>query len=52
LTSSERVLGSERRKNPYPERLAETAVRDTRRKTRREFSEEEKIRVVLERLAG
>jgi hypothetical protein len=31
---------------------AETAVRDTRRKTRREFSEEEKIRVVLERLAG
>ena len=31
---------------------AEAAVRDTRRKTRRKFSAEEKIRIVLEGLRG
>jgi transposase len=47
--------GSRLRKEeePIPRKdSAEKAVRDIRRKTRREFSEEEKIRIVLERLAG
>jgi ribosomal protein L31E len=38
---------------PMPQKhSAEKAVRDIRRKTRREFSEEEKIRIVLEKLVG
>jgi hypothetical protein len=50
---SERVPGSERRRNPKSRREpAEKVVRDIRRKTRRRFSAEEKIRIVIEGLRG
>ncbi len=51
--NEERVLDSERMVGPMPQKdSAEKAVRDIRRKTRRKFSAEEKIRIVLEGLRG
>ncbi len=41
-----------RQKQPYQKDSAEKAVKDIRRKTRRRFSAEEKIRIVLEGLRG
>ena len=41
-----------RQKAPYQKDTAEKAVKDIRRKTRRRFSAEEKIRIVLEGLRG
>lgn len=39
-------------KNDHPERSVEKTVRDIRRATRRNYSAEEKIRIVLEGLRG
>ena len=39
-------------KTPYAKGSAEKTVRDIRRRTRRKFSAEEKIRIVLEGLRG
>lgn len=39
-------------KNDHPERSVEKTVRDIRRATRRNYSDEEKIRIVLEGLRG
>ncbi len=39
-------------KRPVPRETAERHVKDIRRKTRRKFSSEEKIRIVLEGLRG
>ena len=39
-------------KTPYVKDSAEKTVRDIRRRTRRKFSAEEKIRIVLEGLCG
>ena len=39
-------------KRPEPRETAERHVKDIRRKTRRKFSSEEKIRIVLEGLRG
>jgi len=41
-----------RQKEPYHKDTAEKVVKDIRRKTRRRFSAEEKIRIVLEGLRG
>jgi transposase len=41
-----------RQKSMTPKEPAEKAVRDIRRKTRRQYSSEEKIRIVLEGLRG
>ena len=41
-----------RHKSGTPKRSAEKAVKDIRRKTRRQFNAEEKIRIVLEGLRG
>ena len=41
-----------RQKAPYQKHSAEKVVKDIRRKTRRRFSAEEKIRIVLEGLRG
>ena len=39
-------------KKDYPKRSAEKTVRDIRRATRRSYTAEEKIRIVLEGLRG
>jgi transposase len=50
---TERVPGSGRRRESMAKKAsAEKAVRDIRRKTRRRFSAEEKIRIVIEGLRG
>ena len=41
-----------RRKSGPPERPSERLVRDVRRATRKQYSAEEKIRIVLEGLRG
>ena len=41
-----------RRKSSTPKATAENVVKDIRRKTRRHFSAEDKIRIVLEGLRG
>ena len=40
------------KKTPYPKDSTEQTIRDIRRRTRRKFSAEEKIRIVLEGLRG